>query len=874
MPRTLEAQQFHSQIIQFINGDLESIDSLVQKISTENDRGFILETSVNGHSHLMDVLHLSFAIPNSLGKTPSEIAHLLFDLFKSQTTPDEWQELLFKPCNRSFYPLQQAVMSKDFKLYKKCEEAYLDILKNKSGVEYKKLLIKLINMLITNNDEGYNSLHSAIASNSEEILDSFLNLLQKLHSQLNQIKLVREYELLDILLIADDYQNNPVHIAIFHQNNLVLKKIILRLFATCPTQKISLLHSALNQLNSSNLNLLMNAVVRQDLSCLKTIFNLLKSENFSRPIYKQILLSQHQSSYSPLHLVLKTDKKEILELFYKHLNEACENKLISEEELAFVFLKNGNLNFPLLFNALLASPEVFEYYILCINELIDRRIISRKEWDIVLSYQDYSYKSLWILALEANAPASNLSIYLQMLQKLLTKTTELETLVDLGILGFDVLEKILKHQDLDLFKLYFDYVIDSLTKHNLSFSYHELFYSAKHQTILNSLCSCENPEFVSYFFSKLDNKTKHLPDIIASSQKSNSAFYQLLHGNAEALQIFFKETKSYLSADTFQKLLTQTPNDFSQPPAFHVLENTNALSIELYFDELEKILTPNEQFALFLPKNEESILVYCLKKGSAQATKYLCHYLTKLPIKEQGLLFDTIDYQTLFNHHATISIQFFHKYLIFIEQLMLSPKVYENKIKSALLPRDYHTKTLLNRIIEVKEFLLLEQYFNLLSKAIELKIISRDEYKNMMLSTNYQFLRPINLAVASKNDDIFLFYWKRLSSILKKGDEFSEYVQDSNLIASVSYTACLEMTKVVYKSLEKLFENQPKVLNKLFKQSNFHLVLTNHASREEASDCLAYLEKKQIKLEKKCTLSTGFFSQLEECHNHKFRYKL
>lgn len=874
MARSLEAQQFHSLIIQFINGDLAGIECIEQKLSRKNDRGFILETSVNGHSHLMDILHLSFVIPNSLGKTSSEVAHTLYDLFKTYTTALEWQELLFKKCDRLFYPLQQALISGDLILYKKCEQAYRDVLKNKPKAEYDLLIRELISMLINNNSEGYNALHSAIGSKSLDILEFFLAFLQDICESFNQLNLVTKYDLLSVLLSTDDYQNNPVQIAIFHQNNLVLKKIIIHLFSICPTQKIRELHDTLTTVNTANLNILMLAVQRQDISCLKTVFNVLKSDAFNRPQYKQILLSQHQYAYSPCHMVLKTQKLEIFELFYKELNDACESKLISVQEMSTLFLKNGTHNLPLLYNALLAKPEIFKFYFACINQLIEKKILSQKQWRDALTSQDYSGKSVWAIALHSNAPTENLIDCFKILKELMKSDDEISSLADLSILGFNLIDEVIMRQDLELFKLYFDYLLHVVQNHKVSYQLHQLFYSDNQNTALNSLIDSKEPEFLSYFFSKLPDKKQHLPNILKASEYKNSVLYNLLQNHSLMLKTFLKEIKKGISLQQLKQFLTETTNDDDINPLFHVLENSDIETIQVYFEELGQLqLSSEEQLALLLPKKDNSALMHCVRKCSTLSTTYLFEYIFSCPQKNQ--IIESVDYQTLFNHHNSPELQFFENYLIFISSLMKEHKNFSSKIKSGLMPHDFSCKTLLIRVIETKNDQLLKNYFDLLSKAIELKIITKDEYKNYILSANFLSARPLSIAIATQNPDLFTYYWKRISAILKKSEEFSSYILETNLISAVSFTGNFKMTEAVFDSLAKLFEKEPKKLYKLLNNSCFYLTLTNHQDQKQAALCLDYLEEKKSKLEPKyATFSNGFFDSDEHHSNNPYTFVL
>lgn len=116
MYRSQAADEAHQSILAYVRSG-GKVTRVTQAI-TALDKKSILETSLNGHSHLIDILHLPFVIKTT--KAPDKKSIVLFDLLYKKAESlgaDVLVSLLTQPDITNITPLHQAANSGSMDLF-------------------------------------------------------------------------------------------------------------------------------------------------------------------------------------------------------------------------------------------------------------------------------------------------------------------------------------------------------------------------------------------------------------------------------------------------------------------------------------------------------------------------------------------------------------------------------------------------------------------------------------------------------------------------------------------------------------------------------------------------------------------------------------
>ena len=174
--RTIKAQSFHSSLMALVRDHSSEQKKMVVVVSaSELDFESITELSTNGHSHLIDALHLPFEIIEDKEQA-SKVAHYLMGLLilKAKEIHGALNRLLIQKSNDGFTPLHEALISgnaQNMQVY--FDEVRQAVTANKiSAAEYKQLLIGA-------NAAGFTPLHQAANSGIYEIYFEYRKALAK-----------------------------------------------------------------------------------------------------------------------------------------------------------------------------------------------------------------------------------------------------------------------------------------------------------------------------------------------------------------------------------------------------------------------------------------------------------------------------------------------------------------------------------------------------------------------------------------------------------------------------------------------------------------------------------------------------------------------
>ena len=168
--RTPKAQSFHSSLMVFVRTPSSEQNKLdVETLASNLDFKSITELSINGHSHLIDVLHLPFEIIEDKKQASRVTNHLMgLLLSKARAISGALNCLLLQKDNAGFTPLHEALISGNADnmraYFAEVRQAVTD--RTITAEEYKQLLTGA-------NAAGFTPLHQAANSGIYEIYSEY-----------------------------------------------------------------------------------------------------------------------------------------------------------------------------------------------------------------------------------------------------------------------------------------------------------------------------------------------------------------------------------------------------------------------------------------------------------------------------------------------------------------------------------------------------------------------------------------------------------------------------------------------------------------------------------------------------------------------------
>jgi ankyrin repeat protein len=288
--RSENAQRLHGHIMSYIKRESEEdITALRAYFEKKSDRprSEMTELSINGCSHLIDILHLPAAIwgermaenkinPQAVARRVNATTLALLNTLHAGTTLAEREYLYTTPNNRNYTPYLQAVLSgstlvvntfskmmwEDLKVQDFCRQAatpnqqgvtpllaatetnnfqlvklvWQDLLKSTSGME-KTTQKNFLHSQLTIRNQGNTLLSSAIETKDKYTMGALLDILREAHRQNILSTPVLEKMLTQHFLLP----NHTLRISEDHPAFLVVNQFILEIFGNMESAQISTL---------------------------------------------------------------------------------------------------------------------------------------------------------------------------------------------------------------------------------------------------------------------------------------------------------------------------------------------------------------------------------------------------------------------------------------------------------------------------------------------------------------------------------------------------------------------------------------------------------------------------------------------------------
>ena len=202
--RTRIAQNFHSSLMALIRDhSSEQKKTDVETSASQLDFESITELSINGHSHLMDALHLPFEIITDKEQA-SRVANYLMGLLmsKAKTISRALNCLLLQKNVAGFTPLHQALKSGNVQnMQAYFTEVRVAVSNNLiTQAEYKQLLIGATHA-------GFTPLHEALISGNAENMQAYFKEVREAVSN----NLITQAEYKQLLIGANHAGFTPLH---------------------------------------------------------------------------------------------------------------------------------------------------------------------------------------------------------------------------------------------------------------------------------------------------------------------------------------------------------------------------------------------------------------------------------------------------------------------------------------------------------------------------------------------------------------------------------------------------------------------------------------------------------------------------------------
>src|SRR3990167_3432193 len=169
MYRTKLAQTAHEAIVSYIRNEIDSVQVIRAIKALDNES--LCELSKNGHSHLLDIMHLSFEIDKDQESATKKCVLTMKTLLDQafEVDVDASCFLLMKAGDLDFTSMHSIIISNS----PKSMRVYLDAVRYAVDEE----LIsrsEYLNLLLNPNEEGFTPLHSALVSGGSESMYTYL----------------------------------------------------------------------------------------------------------------------------------------------------------------------------------------------------------------------------------------------------------------------------------------------------------------------------------------------------------------------------------------------------------------------------------------------------------------------------------------------------------------------------------------------------------------------------------------------------------------------------------------------------------------------------------------------------------------------------
>ncbi|WP_419420825.1 hypothetical protein ACNVED_05885 [Legionella sp. D16C41] len=330
--RTEKAQAAHEAIIRYIKGVLnkEVVTAKINRL----DFATLTETSINGHSHLLDAIHLSLVLAE---KDVDEKINFLIKIILKKAQELGKDALLFllkTPCHRGFTPLNSLLKDGSLKNFKAFFAVIHDFIQAKylTPQDYKDLLFFV-------NKYDKSILNTFLHSEKQENFKAYFN---EIHNSIdNGILDVKDY--INFILSAE-----APHSTILHYANLINSANFNLLFEEfnylitqhyLPTNQF---YDFISKIDSNNLTLLQHIITNNNLTILQLFLKELKksvqNQWISSADLSKLLLTTSVRGFSVIHLAIFDGSLELLQELFNFLNECLNEDLLPKKTLQTLIL--------------------------------------------------------------------------------------------------------------------------------------------------------------------------------------------------------------------------------------------------------------------------------------------------------------------------------------------------------------------------------------------------------------------------------------------------------------------------------------------------------------------------------------------------------
>ncbi|STX51070.1 Ankyrin repeats (3 copies) [Legionella busanensis] len=330
--RTFKAQIAHETIIEYIKDSVskKTVTQVINKLSFAT----LTETSINGHSHLIDAIHLSSVMTNNNVK--EKINYLINIILKRAQSlgKEAVLFLLTTPCLGGFTPFGSLLKEAHKENLDKFLNTIHDLI-NKKYLTYQDYK----DILFFNSQQGINALYILLRNENRENFQTYLN---EIHFSIEQ-KIISVSDYINFFLLA----NQP---AILHFNNLInstnfygllneLNYLIERQWLTTEefcefigkrdVNGYTLLHSIIkNETNIASLRLILTQLKK-----------ITKAQWLETNKLADILFAKTPRSFSIIHLAVFNNNLNVAKEVLVFLNDCVQEKLITVNHFQALYLQ-------------------------------------------------------------------------------------------------------------------------------------------------------------------------------------------------------------------------------------------------------------------------------------------------------------------------------------------------------------------------------------------------------------------------------------------------------------------------------------------------------------------------------------------------------
>jgi ankyrin repeat protein len=598
--------------------------NVVECISTL-DESSILARSPNGHSHLTDILHLSFKMTKN---QPAQKCLYLMDLLLSRAKnigPYVLESLLTQADNSGFTPMHDALKSGH-------PEIVLFYFKTLwTAVDEGSIASKIYGDLLRKcNRTGFTPMHDAFKSSNPKIAHIFLSAVRKAVSE----EWITRKDYKTLLLASTQKGFTPVHDLIkfgnldnlkvylselgFYIEGWVQQTVMLELtpkdyqdllLKPDPTG-FTILHKALKSGNPEIVGI-----------CFNMVQQVVEKGWITPENYANLLLTINSGGFTSLHDVLKSGNTEITRIYFEAVLQQAllKKKWITKKAYASLLQSPNKAGFtPLLVALISGNSEIVHIYFDVLAQAVKERWISEDAYLELLFKSNEAGDTPSHCALRSgNSEIVNIyfSAALQAAKNGWSKWTDERKQAFLNLLrspnkaGFTPAHDALKSGNPEIGRIYFDALAQAVKVSWIKEdAYLDLLLKPNEAgfTPLHEALKFGNVENMAVYFAAVAQAVKNGWDKWTDERKKayrdwllkpNREGFTPLHealiaGNLKNLQVYLEAVlqaveEGWISEDAFRDLLLN-PNLAGDTPLHCALKSRNPENMAFYFNVVQR----------------------------------------------------------------------------------------------------------------------------------------------------------------------------------------------------------------------------------------------------------------------------------------------